>query len=71
MDEEKIKEAKIITLAIAKIREFCQGINECKDCPLCMRAEDSTCFFINELPNEWDADQALYRIGFYAGRKEA
>lgn len=74
MNEAEVKEAKLVALALAKIREFCQRSNECRYCPLCNNPGDmekERCFIDADTPNRWDVDEALYRIGFYAGRREA
>ena len=70
MKEDEMKEAKIITLAIAKLREFCQGIENCDECPLCVDKKFVSCFFTDATPNSWDADEALYRMAFNDGRRE-
>lgn len=70
MNEDEMKEAKIITLAIAKIREFCQKNVNCDDCPLCTDTKVTACFFTDGgTPNKWDADGALYRMAFNDGRR--
>ena len=68
---DKTKEAKLITLAIAKLRDFCRSQDDCNTCPL---AEQTTggnyiCSCSDTSPQEWDPDTALYRLGFFDGRK--
>lgn len=72
MNEEEVKEAKLVALSMAKIKEFCMKSNECQSCPLCSDPEKGRgCHLGDNMPNGWDVDQSLYKIGFYAGRREA
>ena len=70
MNEEMMKEAKIIALAIAKLSEVCQSHEDCDDCPLGYGKLSNPCILATKTPNAWDADQALYRIGYMAGKGE-
>lgn len=70
MNEEEIKEAKLVAISMAKIKEFCAKSNACDNCPLYF-SPDHGCHLATRTPNGWDVDKALYKIGFYAGRRKA
>lgn len=67
MTEQQIRDAKIITLAMAKLREYCGAQDDCLSCPLSYGENESQCALNDTTPNKWDVDQALYRIGFKDG----
>ena len=69
MDEERKREAKLITLAMAKIREFCQKQEDCAKCPLGDPNRNTYCRCTDTCPQDWDPDEALYRIAYDEGRR--
>lgn len=68
MNEERIKEAKLLALSMTKIKEFCQTQKSCDECPLTGTTRD--CSLTDNCPGEWDVEKTLYRIGFNDGREE-
>lgn len=73
MNEEKKREAKMIILSIAKLRDFCKSQDDCMQCPLNIKVTGEsarTCHLIHGMPHSWDPDEALYRIAYEEGRKE-
>lgn len=71
MDEEKKQETKIIILSMAKLRDYCKSQGKCDTCPLFEDPEKETggCHLARTAPNEWDPDEALYRIAYEEGRR--
>ena len=71
MNEDEKREAKLVILSIAKLRDFCNQRERCKDCPLCMdiKRQSDGCLLTISAPSEWDPDEALYRIAYEEGRK--
>lgn len=61
--KDKIHEAKLLMLSVAKIKEFCSE-HECESCPLYVVAD----CMLNKHPIYWDADEALYRVAFCDGK---
>ena len=71
MNDELMKEAKLVTLAMAKLSSFCRNQEDCDQCPLSFGSKASNpCILNDHIPNSWDPDQALYRIGYIAGKGE-
>lgn len=72
MNEEKKKEAKIVILSIAKLRDYCKDQDDCSECPLNIKVvgeSRATCHLTHNNPHSWDPDEALYRIAYEEGRK--
>lgn len=67
--ESQSKEAKLLILSMAKLREFCQKWDrQCDKCPLQNHDKsDEPCILTSDYPCDWDVDGTLYKIGFNAG----
>ena len=71
MNQEEIKEAKLVMLAAAKIREYCDKQERCEECPLFVPESIETCYMTTNTPERWDPDEIIYMIGYKAGKGES
>lgn len=72
MDEKRKQDIKLVILSIAKLRDFCKSQEECEHCPLNVKVVGEsarTCHLLHDMPQNWDPDEALYRIAFEEGRR--
>lgn len=72
MNEDDIKEVKLIAMSMAKLGNFCKRYDDCDKCPLSYyKAASNPCALQKTIPSEWDIDKAIYFIGLEAGRRES
>ena len=71
MNQEDIKEAKLVMIAAAKIRDFCNKQERCEECPLFVPEGTETCYMMTRTPERYDPEEILYIIGYKAGKGES
>lgn len=72
MSKKEVKEAKLIGLAMAKLKDTCQNAESCSKCPLAIETEEGShiCRCTDTAPQEWDVDETLIVIGYQTGKGE-
>ena len=72
MSKEEVKEAKLIGLAMAKLKDICRSTENCSKCVLAIETEggDFMCRCATS-PQTWDVDETLIIMGYHAGKEEA